>query len=169
MLKNNFILGFIFIFIGILLILNKILALNFFYVNSYWPLFILIPGLILEASFFLTKKTPGTLVPGGILTILGLLFLFENFTNWTYSQYTWPIYPLALALGLFQLYYFGSKQKIILLPVAILASISIISFGSMLINGIISYMDISLLIPIILIIIGAFVLFKGPTNKHLYK
>jgi hypothetical protein len=168
MFKNNFIIGFIFIFIGIVLILNKILALNFFYVNAFWPLFILIPGIILEGSFFLTKKTPVILLPGAILTLLGLLFSFENFTNWSYCQYTWPIYPLSLALGLLQLYYFGSKQKILLLPAAILAAISIISFGSMLLNGILSYMDISLIIPIILILIGAFVLFKGNNNKHLY-
>ncbi|HPG47771.1 MAG TPA: hypothetical protein PLI81_01715, partial [Petrotogaceae bacterium] len=73
-----------------------------------WPLFILIPGIAFELSFF-QRPTPiraGLLVPGGILCTIGLLFLFLGFTDYSYMAFLWPVFILAPAVGLFQLYLF---------------------------------------------------------------
>lgn len=168
MYKKNFTLGIILILIGLLSILNKIFHINIISFSNLWPLFILIPGLLFEFSYFTSGKNPGLLVPGGILTTLGFLFLFETFTKWNFSEYTWPIYPLSVAIGLFQLYIFSRRPKGLLIPVLILTSISIISFISMFLKGIFSWIDSSLILPIILIAIGIAVLFNGSNNKKLF-
>ena len=70
---------------------------------------------------FSTKpvKNAGLLVPGGILLITGILFVFETATNWSYSDGTY-VYLLATAFGLFELWLFGGKEKALLIPVAVL-------------------------------------------------
>jgi hypothetical protein len=168
MYKKNFTIGVILILIGVLSILNKVFHINFFSFGSLWPLFILIPGVLFEFSYFTTGKSPGLLVPGGILTTLGFLFLFETFTSWKFAEYTWPIYPLSVAIGLFQLYIFGRKPKGLLIPIFILSFVSIISFFSMFLKGIFSWIDSSIVFPIVLIAIGIAVLFNGFNNKKLY-
>lgn len=85
-----------------MLLANQIYHIDFFSFSNFWPLFILITGILLEISFFFLKKEPAILVLAGILTTTGLLFIFETSTNWKYSTETWPIYTFGLAIGLFQ-------------------------------------------------------------------
>ena len=47
--------------------------------------------------------------PGGILTVIGLLFVFEILTEWHYSSYTWPV--TYCAFGLLQLYLYIIKTR----------------------------------------------------------
>ncbi len=95
-----------------------------------WPLFILIPGIAFELSFF-QRPTPiraGLLVPGGILCTIGLLFLFLGFTDYAYMAFLWPVFILAPAVGLFQLYLFGMRIPALMIPVSILSIISAFFF-----------------------------------------
>ncbi|WP_277538862.1 hypothetical protein [Bacillus sp. 159] len=87
-----------------------------------WPALILLLGAAFHIPIFGPKpvKNAGLLVPGGILLITGILFVFETATNWSYSDVTWPVYLLATAFGLFELWLFGGKQKALLIPVAVL-------------------------------------------------
>ena len=39
------------------------------------------PRTYFEMNYFQTRKNPGQLVPGGILTVIGLLFCFEILTD----------------------------------------------------------------------------------------
>lgn len=115
--RKNYLWGIFLIFIGIILLADKIFNIGFFDAVNFWPIFVLIPGLIFEISYFASGRNPGLLVPGGILTTIGLLFFFEAFTNWNYSEYTWPVYPLSVSIGLFQLYLFGGRPTGLLIPV----------------------------------------------------
>ncbi len=158
--KKNSLTGIILILIGVLLILKRVFYIDLLSLRDLWPLFILIPGLMFEWRFFKTRTDPGMLVPGGILTTIGILFLFENFTNWNFSNYTWPIYTLSVAIGLFQLYLFGNREKGLLIPVFVLTLISIISILNMLFNQIFYWLNYRLIFPIILITLGLSILFK---------
>jgi hypothetical protein len=153
-------------FLGLLLLFLGIIAL-FNYMNNFWPLFILVPGLIFEFSYFLIRKFPGVLVPGGILTTIGMLYLFETFTDWTFAEYTWPIYTLSVAIGLFQLYLFGNKRLGLLIPIFILGGISIIAYFLMLFGNLTSWLHYSLLLPIILIILGVFILILNSRKSNI--
>lgn len=157
MKKGSILWGIFLIAIGVLFLINRFFNLNLLSAARLWPLIILSLGLIFEASYFLNRKDPGILVPGGILTTIGALFLFETMTGWRFSANTWPVYPLAVAIGLFQLYLFGGQNKGLLIPVAILAGVSLTAFSVMAFGQVMS----TLLLPLGLILLGAYIIFKG--------
>lgn len=147
-------LGLLLIIIGGVSILNQTLGLHLFQNIQLWPLFVLIPGLCFEYSYFSTRKAPGVLVPGGILTTLGCLFIFETNTNFMFAEYTWPVYVLAPAVGLLELYLFGSHNKALLIPITILLTVATVSFANIFLGSIFRFINMSLIWPIILIVLG---------------
>ena len=80
---NTFFWGLLCLIIGLALLCNAIFRIDFFSMGILWPLFVLVPGLCFEATYFTTRNAPGLLVPGGILTVIGLLFFFEIATGWS--------------------------------------------------------------------------------------
>lgn len=166
--KNNMTVGIVFIIIGLLGFAGHFFNFSFLHAWNLWPLAVLIPGLCFEVGYFTSRRAPGVLVPGGILTTLGLLFFFEVFTNWHFSEYTWPVYILAPAIGLFQLYVFSKpRNSSLLIPVGILTLVSVISFASMVFGDIWSLIfNNSLVWPILLVVIGLIIIFaKSTTNQ----
>lgn len=147
------IIGFLLILVGVTSLVTYVFHLENYLVHNLWFLLILIPGLYFEMNYFQTKKNPGQLVPGGILTVIGLLFCFEILTEWHYSSYTWPVYLLAVAFGLLQLYSYDHKDKGLLIPITILCFISLLFYVQLFISS-------SLLLAICLIIIGLYILFQ---------
>lgn len=162
--KSSALIGFILIMIGILMLANNLGNWHLFSMDRLWPVFILIPGLVFELGYFSGRRNPGVLVPGGILTTLGLLFFFETFTGWHWSAYTWPIYPLAVAIGLFQLYLFSGRPAGLLIPVFILTAVTGTAFAAMFINELNRWVNVGLIVPCILVIIGLVLIFhrSGP-------
>lgn len=158
---KNYFWGIILIFIGVGAILNNIFNIRFFTISQLWPLFVIITGLSFEANYFSRERDPGLLVPGGVLTTIGVLFLFETFTNWHFAGYTWPVYPLAVAIGLYQLYLFGGRKHGLIIPVFILTTVSVVAFTIMFFGNIFYWVNASLIIPIILIAIGVYILIKN--------
>lgn len=136
--KSTVIIGLILIFLGVAFLLKNfgIFEIYFdifdigFIVSRFWPLFLIIPGLIFHYSFFTAKTSdPGLLVPGGILLTMGITCqLSMLFGLWSYL---WPGFILAVAVGLFELYLFGNREKGLLIPVFILGGLSLIFFAMM--------------------------------------
>jgi len=152
--------------LGILLLANKAFDLRLFALAHLWPLFILLPGLIMEIGYFTGRFSPGLLVPGGILTTLGVLFFFETVTGWRFAAYTWPVYPLAVAIGLWQLYYFSERKQELLIPVYVLGGISLASFGLMIIAKFLSWISFSWAVPVLLILLGVFLLLRNKVTGN---
>lgn len=161
MKKRNSMFGIILIFIGSVLLADQIYGINFLSFSNFWPLFILIPGILLEASFFSLRKEPAILVLGGLLTTTGLLFFFETSTNWKYSTETWPIYTFGLTIGLFQYYLFSKKNKTLLFFIFLLAFISLFSFAINFLGNIYTWLSYGLLFPCLIIVAGMYVFFKN--------
>ena len=157
--KNGF-WGILLIFIGGLLILNNFLSFHFLSIRYLWPLFLLVPGLSFEIEYFTSKKNSGLLVPGGILTVLGLNFLFETYTSFQFATYTWPIYPLAVAIALFQFYLFTHRPKGLLIPIFILTGVSLFSYASVLLENS-AWFSWNLLFPILLVVLGVCILLNN--------
>jgi hypothetical protein len=161
-LKRDEILGIILIAAGALLFLARY-AFNIniigFTAEDLWPLFVLVPGVVFELAYIESGKNPGLLVPGGILTTIGLLFFFETATNWHFSEYTWPIYPLAVAIGLFQLYSV-IRQRALLIPVLILALVSFSSLAILLFGAIFSWVNFTVILAAAFILLGVRMIFR---------
>jgi len=154
MKKINYLFGLFLLFIGVLLILANFGVIEIVWENL-WPLFLLIPGILFELSYFIYRKDAGLLVPGGILITYGLLFSVNVIYGWHLMEDLWPIFPLGVAVGLFQLYLFGGREKGLLIPVGILGAISLF----FLINNLL-FVDFRLLAGILLVVIGIWVIFK---------
>ncbi len=154
MKKINYLFGLFLLFIGVLLILANFGVIEIVWENL-WPLFLLIPGILFELSYFIYRKDAGLLVPGGILITYGILFLVNVMYGWHLMEDLWPIFPLGVAIGLFQLYLFGMREKGLLIPIGILGAISLF----FLINNLF-FIDFVLLVGIMLVVIGIWVIFK---------
>lgn len=156
---NTTFFGLLLVGIGIILLLNALFDWHFLRMSNLWPLFLLVPGLTFEYSYFSNRKNPGVLVPGGILTVLGLLFFFEIITNWRFSEYTWPVYIFSVAIGLYQLYLFSGKPHGLLIPILILTLIAGISQVLLLMDLSFSILNSSIIVPCICIGLGLFFIF----------
>jgi hypothetical protein len=69
-----------------------------------WPLFVIVPGLLLFAGAFVFGRGGGFLaIPGSIITVGGLLLLVTNTVGvWASWSYLWPLLtPGSVGLGLF--------------------------------------------------------------------
>jgi len=68
-----------------------------------WPFFIIVPGLLFFVGMFLGGKSAGPLaIPGSIVTMVGLLLLYQTITNhWESWAYAWAlIFPMSVGIGL---------------------------------------------------------------------
>jgi len=160
MKKINYLFGIFLLLIGVLLILANFGVIEIAW-DNLWPLFLLIPGIFFELSYFIYRKDAGLLVPGGILTTYGLLFSVNVIYGWHLMDNLWPIFPLGVAIGLFQLYLFGGREKGLLIPVGILGAISLF----FLINNLI-FVDFRLLAGILLVLIGIWIIFKKTKTNN---
>lgn len=160
MKKINYLFGLFLLFIGVVLILANFGVIEIVWENL-WPLFLLIPGILFELSYFIYRKDAGLLVPGGILITYGLLFLVNVMYGWHLMEDLWPIFPLGVAIGLLQLYLFGVREKGLLIPIGILGAISLF----FLINNLL-FVDFGLLVGIVLVVFGIWVIFKKVKSNN---
>lgn len=166
--KGTMTVGLVLILIGIAYLLKNFGIFEFYFdifdigflFSRFWPLFILVPGLIFHYSFFTGKTNDaGLLVPGGILLVIGITCqLSMLFDLW---GYLWPGFILAVAVGLFELYLFGTRDKGLLIPVFILGGLSFIFFAISLGR---SWVLRTYLVPAILIFGGLLIVAKNKRN-----
>jgi len=166
--SGTMIIGLVLILIGIIYLLSNfgIFQIYFdifdigFLFSNFWPLVIIIIGLIFHYSFFTGRTSDaGLLVPGGILLVIGVTCQLSQMFD--LYGYLWPGFILAVSVGLFELYVFGSKEKGLLIPVFILGGLSLIFFTMSL--GRIWVLK-TYLIPIILILGGLLIVTKNRRN-----
>ncbi|WP_276355956.1 hypothetical protein [Cohnella caldifontis] len=114
---------------GLVILLGK-LGVFAFIGNVFWPLFILIPGVLLHVLYFGRMVPSVALVPAGILTVVSVILLIGNWFGWNLMKYLWPFFLFAVAVGLYEYYIFGySRSQMVWTASVGLAAISIILFG----------------------------------------
>ncbi len=79
--------------------------------NFIWPLFLLIPGLMFELSYFGSRRNPGVLVPGGILTVYSVFFYFNIITGWNFMDNLWPVFLLGPSFWFVPTLFVRRKRK----------------------------------------------------------
>lgn len=130
-LNKRTIIGPVLILLGAYLILNKggeLDAGSIF--GTFWATLFIIPlGLFFHWMYFSMtgRKGTGLLIPGGILLTVGLVCQISMLTgDW---GTTWPGFILAPAVGLAEFYWFGGRNKWLLIPINILLVISLLFFS----------------------------------------
>jgi hypothetical protein len=123
---------------------------------TFWPsIFILPLGIFFHWLYFgfHERSHAGVLVPGGLLITLAAVFQISALYDlW---HITWPGFILAPAVGLFELYWFGGKEKGLLIPIAILTAISMLFFAVFTFESIFNYLSDKPIVAIAIIAFGA--------------
>lgn len=92
--------------LGIVLLVLGVFALvvqfTGFDPGTTWPLFVVIPGITLLVVGYISLGT-GALIPGAILTVVGLILAYMNASqDWPAWAFAWPLVaPGGVGLGLF--------------------------------------------------------------------
>lgn len=156
------------ILIGIFLLMNSSKDIGTGSIFAYfWPTFFLIPlGVFFHWMYFSQiVRGIGLLVPGGILLTAGLTCQIAIVTDSWITM--WPGFILAVAVGLFELYWFGNKNKYLLIPINILTVLSFIFFIAFSIGSMLSQFSIiQPILALLLIVTGVYTLFRP--KKHSY-
>ena len=161
--------GGIIVILGILFLLKNFHILAFdpgWVLSKFWAaIFIILPGVLLHTKFFSgSRRDPGVLVPGGILLVTGTaLQIGSLFGGWSII---WPAFIFSVAFGLFELYYFGNRERGLLIPVGILTGLSALFFMSFSLGQLIKFSTKPFVLPILLIGIGLAVLLKNRNKKY---
>ncbi|QDH19903.1 intracellular growth attenuator family protein [Saccharibacillus brassicae] len=68
----------------------------------FWPLLILLPGVGLHLAFASRALPAWALIPGGTLTVYGLVFSLCNTWGFGLIEVLWPAFLLGPGLGLYE-------------------------------------------------------------------
>lgn len=93
--------GLLLIGLGVLFLLGQVFGVNLW--AFFWPFFIIIPGLLFFVGMVMGGKPAGPLaIPGSVVTMTGLLLLYQSITgHWESWAYAWAlIFPTAVGIGL---------------------------------------------------------------------
>jgi len=87
---------------GVLALFGQLFR-NFHFWSYFWPLIIIGAGVMFFVGMLAGGKSlAGLAVPGSIITINGLMLLFQNFTgHWASWSYGWTITLASVGLGIF--------------------------------------------------------------------
>ncbi|MEK3885129.1 hypothetical protein [Paenibacillus sp. PL2-23] len=123
--------GAVLLLLGIVLLLNQGETFGPAQIfGMFWPTIFVIPvGLFFHWLYFSMtgRRGVGLLVPGGVLFTVGLVCQVSILLDsW---HYMWPGFILAPAVGLFELYWFGNRNKWLLIPINILTVVSLLFFA----------------------------------------
>ncbi|WP_028561638.1 hypothetical protein [Paenibacillus pinihumi] len=154
MSKNQYSVGILMLIAGIVILFGKLGVFSFIG-SVFWPLFVLIPGILLHVLFFGRIFPAVVLIPGGMLSTYALLFFYCNAFGWNQLQYLWPFFIFGVAVGLYEYYMFNySRQRRIQVAAFVLAGITAACFGFMLLWSWGIY-----LVALVLIAAGAWIVF----------
>ncbi len=97
--KRNQGIGLVLIVVGVLVLIGRSVDVG----AVAWPLFVILPGVILLGAAFLGGEDATPLaIPGSIVTTIGLILFFQNVTDYFESwAYAWGLIVAAVGAGVF--------------------------------------------------------------------
>lgn len=163
-MKRNALLGTALVVLGIFIFMSGQLSLTVGTIFAYfWPTLFVIPlGVFFHWLYFsiLQRRGIGLVVPGGILLTAGIVCQISMlFDSWSV---TWPGFIFAVAVGLFELFWFGNRNKWLLIPIMILTALSLLFFSVFSIGNLLNSQPI---VAIVLIILGGWLILRSKNSS----
>ncbi len=106
--QHSFLPGFLLIALGLILLLPKIIAIR---IHDLWTVIILMAGLAFFIGFLADRSRAGYLIPAGILTTIGALFLYCSLEGWWNMRTLWPVLIGAPGVGFLLLFLFQRQDQ----------------------------------------------------------
>jgi hypothetical protein len=125
--------GALLIGLGVLALFGQIFR-DFHFWSYIWPFVIIGCGIMFFVGMFAGGKSlAGLAIPGSIITVSGLMLLFQNFTgHWSSWSYGWTITLASVGLGIFIMgaYQGDESRRQAGLKVLKIAAVLFIVFGA---------------------------------------
>jgi hypothetical protein len=115
--------GILLIILGIILLVGN---LGYFSLLDYWPLLVIVAGLLFGIQWIGDRENYGLLMPASILIILGLLFLYCQLEGWYQMKDLWPVFIMAPGAGFILMYLLGEQEAGLLVPGGILLAVGVL-------------------------------------------
>lgn len=99
--RVNLVIGALLVGLGALFLFGQLFNVNLW--QFFWPFFVIVPGLLFFVGMVLGGKPAGPLaIPGSIISMVGLLLLYQSITgHWESWAYAWAlILPTSVGIGL---------------------------------------------------------------------
>ncbi|OWA36691.1 hypothetical protein B9G55_01005 [Saccharibacillus sp. O16] len=126
----------------------------------FWPLLILLPGVALHLAVVARTLPAWALVPGGTLTVYGIVFSLLNTWGFGLFEVLWPAFLLGPGIGLYEYELLsGERSKSLYYAALGLIGLSIVLFIFSLLGPFFLYA-----LSILLILSGAWLVF-WPESK----
>ena len=156
--------GSLLIAFGLLAALQQIFR-DVFTWSLVWPIIVIVFGGMFFAGMFVGGRgVSGLAVPGSIITGIGLLLLYQNLTgHWASWSYGWTLIVLFVGVGIYimGLYAGDAGQKAAGKSVMRVGFILFVIFGAffeLIFSGGSAFGMRNLLFPILLIVLGAYLI-----------
>lgn len=167
--SSRAILGIILILAGGYLFINKGVSMDTGDIFAYfWASMFVIPlGVFFHWMYFsmTARRATGLLIPGGILLVAGIVCQISMlFDLW---HVMWPGFPLAVAFGLAEFYWFGSRNKWLLIPIYFLGIMSFIFFVVFSAGTLLGDPMMSPILAVVLIAIGLLLVVGKKRDVHM--
>jgi len=150
----KFIIGILMIVIGVFFMFIQSDVIGW---HNFWSRLIILLGLTFFTGYFVDRNNYGLLMPGAILTIVGFLFLFLSWTDWSLMRYFWPTFIIAPGIGFFLMYLAKDKPNKLYIPGIILSVIGLAFF--------LQFWELFAYWPYLLIGIGAYLILNFAAKK----
>ncbi|HAZ37758.1 MAG TPA: hypothetical protein DEF85_06420 [Clostridiaceae bacterium] len=166
-MKKSSVIGITMIGIGILLMVQNTIGLSVDIWSIIWPLFLLIPGIVIHANYFRgNRRESWSILLGGILLVYGAFFLLKAIIKWPDSYNMDFVYTLGIGVGFLESYLFNKKSSMNLILSIIFIAVSVYTFIKS------AFPDISningYIFPILLVVLGVYLLFTNLSKKKNY-
>jgi len=148
-------LGIMIIVAGLIVMLGKLGVFQALFLWS-WPLLILIVGALVHL-FVMNRKLPSVgYLPATFMIGLSLVFLLCAWFGWKWLGMLWPIIPLSIAVGLYEIAIVERSRSTRMLSI-------IIGLGSFLVLLMLLFMFMNgYVLALLLIILGALIIARRP-------
>jgi len=160
--RGSLVAGVILIGLGVLFFLFNVIP--GFNLDTLWPMIFI----LLAAGFFIPpllwpqarQGLSGLFIPGAIMLMLGLIFLYNTFTNdWAAWAYAWTLIPGGVGLGLWLGSWYGKWGKDSMAVGQWMLAISVLVFG--LFGTLFGSRPLKIAGPILLILAGVLLMARA--------
>lgn len=158
--KNKLFTGVVILAAGLVILLGKWGVFSFIG-TVFWPLLLLVPGILLYMMVAGRRVSAAALIPAGILVVYGVIFMIATLFGYQTLHYIWPGFILGISVGLLMYNGADKLQARGLFPAALgLLAVSIILFGFTLFTFSFLYF-----LAVVLIVCGIWLLMMHSRNR----